>query len=146
GAITAEGKAMAALPLHPRLAHMVHRAMSFGPGDGALACDIAAILSERDLLVGRRDPDLRTRLGLLARGGGDVHRGALQRVRASAQQIRRLVDAPAAPSPSGRAGLLLALAYPDRIAQRRGGDGRYRLAGGGGGLLDPAEPLAAEEF
>jgi ATP-dependent helicase HrpB len=158
GRITAEGKTMAALPLHPRLAHMVH--LSAERGAGGSACDLAALLSERDVLAGTRDPDLRTRLAALAGGrdGNDptaVHRGALARVRAAARQIRRLAGvrgAEAGPAEAGTAeagtaepGRLLALAYPDRVAQRRG-DGRFRLAGGGGARLDPAEPLAAEEF
>jgi ATP-dependent helicase HrpB len=144
GLITAEGKAMAALPLHPRLAHMVHRGRALG--QGSLACDLAALLSERDLLVGRRDPDITARLRLLARGGAEAHRAALARVRASAKQIRAIADVPMSETAPESAGALLALAYPDRIAQRRGGDGRYRLSGGGGAILDPGEPLAAAAF
>ncbi len=144
GHVTAEGKAMAALPLHPRFAHMVHRGIELG--DGALACDIAALLSERDILMGRRDPDLRTRLSLLARPSGDVHRGGLARVRAAAQQVRSIAKVSAGGGAPERAGIILALAYPDRIGQRRGGGGRYRLSGGGGAVVDQTDPLAAAEF
>ncbi len=149
GALTAEGKAMAALPLHPRLAHMVHRGVE--RGEGGTACDLAALLSERDVLTGTRDPDARTRLSVIAGarddvGQGQVHRAGLARVRASARQIRDIARAGRDPAQPESAGRLLALAYPDRVAQRRGGDGRYRFSGGGGGVLDPTQPLAAQEY
>ncbi len=149
GRITAEGKAMATLPLHPRLAHLVHRGVSIG--HGALACDMAALLSERDLLIGARDPDIRVRLDLLNENGGKaaghrVNHGALTRVRAAAKQIRGIAGAKRDTAGTNAAGILVALAYPDRIAQRRGSDGRFRLSGGGGAFLDPADPLAAQDF
>lgn len=147
GRITREGKAMAALPLHPRLAHLVHRGIELG--HGSLACDIAALLSERDVLVGTRDPDIRLRLDILGEGrsaGARVNHGALARVRAAAKQIRGIAGAKREGGSSASAGILVALAYPDRIAQRRGGDGRYRLSGGGGAVLDPADPLAAQDY
>jgi ATP-dependent helicase HrpB len=144
GGITAEGRAMAALPMHPRLAHMVHRGIAMG--DAALVCEIAALLSERDILVGPRDADLRTRLTLLERGGAQAHRAGLARVRASLQQIRRQAGVKDARTSTARTGILLALAYPDRIGQRRGGDGRFRLSGGGGAIVDAVDSLAAETF
>lgn len=150
GGITKMGKAMAALPLHPRLAHMIEAA----PDAAArgLACDLAALLSERDVLEGARDADLRTRLDGVFAGGGEGGRtgirigyGARERVREAARQLRRIARAQA----RGEArdpGPLVALAYPDRVAQRRGGDRRYRFSGGGGGALDEGEALAVEEF
>ncbi len=141
GAITAEGKAMAALPLHPRLAHLVHREQT------QLACDTAALLAERDILVGTRDPDIRLRVDALrGRREGRVNHAALQRAKAASKQIQGLVrNVDTKPQNSDHAGVLVALAYPDRIGQRRGG-GKYRLAGGGGAFLDPADPLAAQDF
>ncbi|MCA0201160.1 MAG: ATP-dependent helicase HrpB [Proteobacteria bacterium] len=148
GRITTEGKAMAALPLHPRLAHLVHRGVAMGYG--TLACDVAALLSERDVLMGTRDPDIRLRLDALNEGGRStglrVNHGALARVRAAAKQIRGIAGAKREGTGSASAGILVALAYPDRIAQRRGGDGRFRLSGGGGAFLDPAESLAAQDY
>ncbi|MGE3332876.1 MAG: ATP-dependent helicase HrpB [Rhodospirillaceae bacterium] len=149
GRITAEGKAMAALPLHPRLAHLVHRGIALG--HGALACDVAALLSERDVLVGTRDPDIRLRLDALNEGAGRsaglrINHGALARVRAAAKQIRGIAGGRRETTGSASAGILVALAYPDRIAQRRGADGRFRLSGGGGAFLDPAESLAAQDY
>lgn len=143
GRITPEGKAMAALPLHPRLAHMIHRAPEIGAA--GTACDLAAVLAERDILRSR-DADLRTRLDALRGDRSDASRGAVQRVRQAAKQIRGIARVKDDTGSSADAGILTALAYPDRIAQRRGPGGKYRLAGGGGATLDPADPLAAQEF
>ena len=155
GRITAHGRRMGALPLHPRLAHMVLQARDLDLG--ALACDLAALLSERDILRGR-DADLRLRVELLRerRGGssdrpgdrpGDrtMDRGAVQRVREVARQIRRQANIPAADDNPDDAGLLLAFAYPDRIALRRGGGLQYRLSNGRGAFFPQPEALATSE-
>ncbi|MEI6558808.1 MAG: ATP-dependent helicase HrpB [Rhodospirillaceae bacterium] len=143
GAITGHGRAMAALGAHPRLAHMMVRGRALG--QGALACALAALLGERDILHGTaRDADLRTRVELMVAGG----RGSGQAVRQVAAQLRRQlrVGAEEALEPA-HTGALLALAYPDRIARRRpGGGGQYRLANGRGAVLPPADPLAAHDW
>ena len=142
GSITAMGRRMAALPVHPRLAHMLLAA-------GAQAAELAALLSDRDLLRGAgaaRDADLRSRLDMLRgeRGGGDADRGALERVRRSAAQLRRL--APAS-GDDATPGSLLALAFPDRVAQRRGASGgRYLLSNGRGAAFAGQAGLAAQEY
>lgn len=139
GRITAAGQAMARLPTHPRLAHMI--CAGAADGLGGLACDVAALLSERDVLPGgRRDADLRSRLALLTdnREAG--------RVRDIARQLRRLVGA-AAGAGRGDAtavGRLLARAYPDRVAERRGTG--YRLSGGRGAKLPDGDALAVEPY
>ena len=147
GFITDEGRAMADLPLHPRLAHMVLRGTELGRG--GLACDLAALLSERDIFVRTRDPDVRSRLEVLrgARVGSAAHinRGAVMRVKAAASQIRRTARGSNDSGNMDAVGKLLALAYPDRIAERRG-VGRFRLSGGGGAILEATESLAGEEF
>jgi len=146
GHITAEGKAMAALPLHPRLAHMVHRGAELG--HAGLAADIAALLSERDILMGTRDPDLRLRVEVLQgkERGANIHRGGLARVRAAAKQIRGIAKAGDTASSAENTGILLALAYPDRIAQRRGPGGKFRLSGGGSAAVAETDALAAQEY
>jgi ATP-dependent helicase HrpB len=150
GRITPEGKTMARLPVHPRLAHMIHRGDEMG--EGATACLLAALLSERDILAGGRDVDLRLRLDLAsdrrshAPHGFHLHRGAVERVRAQAQQLKRVSGIKDETVNSNAAGILAALAYPDRIAQRRGGRGLYRLSGGRGGKLDENDPLCSDEF
>lgn len=156
GRITEHGRAMASLGLHPRLAHMVLEGRARGLG--GLACDLAALLEERDILQGRRgerDADLRSRLEILQaarrrdrRGLPDdaVHRGALERALQAARAWRRQlgVDGDGAPD---RAGLLVGLAYPDRIAKRRaGGTGTFLLGNGRGAVLPQTDPLAATDW
>ncbi|MGE5546959.1 MAG: ATP-dependent helicase HrpB [Solirubrobacterales bacterium] len=157
GRITAHGRAMNRLAMHPRLAHMVLKAGELGAR--GLACDIAALLSERDVLRaerGCRDADVRLRIDALRTGEGfdprhglAIDRGALSRVRQSAREWRRRLGLKAGQEDGDArdAGLLLAFAYPDRIARRRpGGDSRYAMASGRGAFFSEPEPLAAEEF
>jgi len=145
---TPHGKRMAELGVHPRLAHMMVRAEERGLGD--LACDIAAILSERDLLKGRQsDADLRHRVQLLRGESNDpaLDRNQRARVRQSALDWRRQLGVKRqAESSIAQCGQVLALAYPDRLAQRRGGAGQFRLSNGRGAILPAHDPLAAEDF
>ncbi|HLF21365.1 MAG TPA: ATP-dependent helicase HrpB, partial [Aestuariivirga sp.] len=132
GRITAMGKAMVKLPLHPRLAHMVVK------GRSPLTADLAAFLSERDGLGRSAGCDIASRLEQL-RGP------ARDRIRASAKQIRQIAGIADQASPLS-VGALVALAWPDRIAQRRGGDRRYRLSGGGGAILPEHDALAVNDW
>ncbi|WP_445678962.1 ATP-dependent helicase HrpB [Radicibacter daui] len=150
GAITLHGRAMATLPLHPRLAHMVlaaERQEGASGGDGALAAALAALLSERDSLAGAagRGADIRPRLDLL-RERAQGAPPAAHAIRQNAGEIRRRAGIKGADWNSARAGAVLALAYPDRLAQQRGGAGRFRLSGGKGAVMDALDPLAASEF
>jgi len=140
GRITSQGKDMGRLPMHPRLAHMLVAGKA--AGYGGLACDIAALLDERDVLGGRGDCDLRSRLAAL-HGDGGTHRGALERVRRTAKDLRRRMKVSGG---GGDAGELLALAYPDRVAKRRGAEGRYLLRNGRGAVLPEGDRLAAEDW
>jgi ATP-dependent helicase HrpB len=153
GRVTAHGRAMARLGLHPRLAHMILRGEAMGAGD--LACDIAALLATRDVVRsdgrerGERDADLRWRLDLLAgaSGGPAVDRGALHQLREQAAALRRRIGAGHERGETAAAGLLLALAYPDRIAQRRpDGLGQFRLSNGRGATLPAGDALAAADY
>jgi|SRR5580658_986096 ATP-dependent helicase HrpB len=139
GAITLHGRRMAALGLAPRLAHMV--LASAARGDGVLACAIAAIVSERDLAG--RDADLRTRLELVERPGGNQAARHVGEIARRLARQARIAWEPVAPA---RAGAVLALAYPDRIGQRRGEAGRFRLSGGQGAILPESDPLGAAPF
>jgi ATP-dependent helicase HrpB len=151
GRISAHGRRMRALPVHPRLAHMLLAAAPLG--EVPLASDLAALLAERDLLRGAgagRDADVRTRLELL-RGeapAGAIDRGTLERVRRAARDLARHAGGgPSTGSDAARAGVLLAFAYPDRIGQRRSGTGgRYQLASGRGASFTQAQSLAQQEF
>lgn len=145
GRITAHGRAMAALGMHPRLAHMVLAGKRLG--HGPLACDIAALLSERDVLRGRRDADLRLRVEALRAGAP----GAVHQIRRQARQWRRQLDIGGSGTGGEggieATGLLTALAYPDRIGRHRGGGGAtYRLSNGRGAFLAEDDPLAGEPF
>jgi len=159
GHITPHGKQMAELPLHPRLSHMLLKAIQLQLTGHA--CEIAAILSERDIVrraAGWQNADLRFRLDILHgqsghHDGAPVDRVACQRVKQTAnlwrQQLSRLVSAqqPDRKDRPNDAGKLLALAYPDRIAQRqRGGDARYLLTNGRGALFANPDPLASEDY
>ena len=136
--VTATGRRMAEIGAHPRLAAMMLAARSVP--EQAMAADLAALLEERDPLRERDAPcDVTLRLEALA-GRRDADRGAVSRIRQAADQYRRRlrVAAPAAGDPAA----LLAAAFPDRIAQRRGDIGSFRLSGGGGAKLPPTDPLA----
>ncbi|AYC34389.1 ATP-dependent helicase HrpB [Pseudomonas cavernae] len=139
GVLTAHGQAMSGLPAHPRLAHLLLRGQALGLG--GLACDVAALLGERDIQPGGPrggGADLHSRLALLGAGERAPRgaQGAVQRVRQLARQFRNLLPKTAAkaladPEHPRWLGALLAFAYPDRIAQqRRPGGGDYRLANG----------------
>ena len=157
GRITAHGRAMAALGLHPRLAHMMLAARALGRG--RLAAQVAALLGERDVVKaapGARDVDLRLRLDVVRERGAAKHlppglsldRPAAERARQVALQIERQLHLDAAEPIEPRfVGRVLALAYPDRIAQRRpAGVGQFRLANGKGAELPASDALAAENF
>jgi ATP-dependent helicase HrpB len=164
GGITSHGQAMAGLGVHPRLAHMLLEARTLGAVP--LAAQLAALLSERDLLRGQdaaRDADIRTRLEMLSGDARDRRAAepSIVRARRSARELERwvvraAVDAAAGPgsTPPGRGrsadddlGLLLAFAYPDRIGRRRpGGEGRYTLANGRGAAFAGPQALARQEF
>lgn len=141
------GEEMAALPLHPRLARLLLAARDFGCP--ALGADLAALLSERDLLSGSELPrhagesDLLDRLELLRRPGAEG-------VTRAARQFRRLVgmgDSQSAPADGESVGRLLALAFPDRIGrEREAGSGRYRLSGGQGARLSPRSSVKGGEW
>ncbi|MFZ5570441.1 MAG: ATP-dependent helicase HrpB [Thermodesulfobacteriota bacterium] len=152
--VTEHGRRMAGLPLHPRLAHMLMAAAEIGQGPAA--CDLAALLTERDgMHIGavRRDEDLQTRFDLLTafrRGqplAGFVDASVFRRVIRTADHLGRLMACPKASTGTDSIGRLLAFAYPDRVAQQRPGRrGRYLLAGGKGAFLEPDAPLAAEPY
>ena len=150
GRITAHGRAMAELAAHPRLAHMMIAAKA--RGIGALAAEIAALVEERDVVRNVREADLRPRLELLRRdasgiGAASVDKGALMRAREAAKVWRRRLRVEPDGEGLARAGEALALAYPERVAKRRGGAGRnFLLASGRGAAFLEPEPLSAADY
>ncbi len=146
GRITAHGKALAKLPLSPRLAHMLVRAGERGLGD--VAADVAVLLGERG--IGGQDTDLTLRRQRWRRESGKRAEAA----RAMARRWARLISTSETGSQQAlpgsadhHVGLCLALAFPDRIAKRRSADGAdWASVGGRGFRLDPLSPLAREEW
>lgn len=156
--LTAHGREMATLGTHPRLAHMLVRARAHNGASARRAALLAALLEERDILRGDGGPppsDVTLRLDLLERAGDSasvgsatVDRNGLARVRELAAEWCRRLEIPArgAMDDADDAGLLLALAYPDRVAQRRDAVGRFLLRNGRGATLPASDPLAHQPW
>ncbi|ODT63397.1 MAG: ATP-dependent helicase HrpB [Phenylobacterium sp. SCN 69-14] len=142
GVLTAHGEALSEVPLAPRLAHMVLKAGE--TGQAGRAALIAALVSERGL--GGRDADLRHRLEGLLRDRSPRARDA----KALAERWARLAGRRSgAGQGAGEAlddGLLLAFAYPERIAKARGGRGEFQLVSGRGAFVEPTDALARERW
>lgn len=146
GRLSSHGQAMAEVPAHPRIAHLLLRGYALGLG--ALACDVAALLGERDVLPGG-GADLHSRLAMLE-GSQRMPRhaqGAAQRIKQLARQYRSyqrgsVIQAVSDPEHPRWLGCLLALAYPDRVAQqRRVGGSEYRLANGRAAMFTEPDAL-----
>jgi ATP-dependent helicase HrpB len=137
GGLTAHGKLLAAMPLPPRLAHMVVRGAA--GGQAMLAAKIAALLTERGL--GGRDTHLSHRLEAFDRDRGPRARDARQ----LAERWARAAGTPPKQPPLDEA-LLLAEAFPERIAKARGSTGEFQLATGRGAHVEPTDVLAREKW
>lgn len=159
GRITPIGREIAELPTHPRVAHLLRQGAALGLGN--LAADLAALLEERDLLRGEHPfgGDMTIRLNALRAFRRDGREGAqrwgadtMACIRAEQaarkwRQFLRLADDRETVSESTAVGLLLALAYPDRVARRRdGGNERYLLANGRGARLAVDDPLLNQDW
>ncbi|MEZ4598223.1 MAG: ATP-dependent helicase HrpB [Syntrophotaleaceae bacterium] len=162
GRITPAGETMAALPIHPRLAALLRAGERLG--QVGLACDLAALLSERDPLAGREQAPHRTRCDLLERlellddwrsgrtnsaAGGKAE--SLRPVERAARYWREQLGAENAgssrPADEDMVGRLLAAAYPDRIGRKRAGTlDRYHFSGGQGGRISPRSGVGEADF
>jgi ATP-dependent helicase HrpB len=141
GRITDEGRSLRALALPPRLARMIvdsHRL-----GAGRAAADIAAVLTERGL--GGDHVDLDVRLDVFRRDRS-------QRAEAARSQAQRWASQVAADDKAGVTGddepsngVMLALAFPDRVAKNRG-NGSFVLANGRGAALEPTAALSRTSY
>lgn len=155
GVITAQGRNMAALPLHPRLSHML---LSAGGGDHGqqTALDLAAILSDRDPFLRQSHSampvDITQRLDELAqwRKTGNSRYADSRRLRQidrlSQQFARLLPQRPDVQISSAAAGTYLALSYPDRIAAQRGRAHSFVMRNGRGVTLPEEDSLAGNGF
>jgi ATP-dependent helicase HrpB len=153
GNATPHGKALASLGLSPRLGHLVIRGREFG--FGATACALAALLSEKDILrqleTGRGNvlPDLPLRLEILSGKrppipGFVLDENALRRVKEQAQHLMQRTRTTNETIKPDAAGILTALTYPDRLAQRES-SGRVRLVTGQRATL-PTELFSEADF
>ena len=160
--ITRHGRQLSAMGLHPRLGHMICMAKTLDLED--LACELASLLEEKDMLIlppDQRDADLRLRVSVLrslrTRSRQSVSDGVsanlpvdgstCRRVRQTADTLKSRLNCRGTNAPLDACGLLLAFAYPDRIASRRPGDTlRYRLSNGRGAYFANTEPLSAESL
>jgi ATP-dependent helicase HrpB len=148
-AATPHGRAIHELGVHPRIGHLLIEGRRHGVG--GLASDIAALLEERDILPRDSGADLTLRIEALRGRGRSVSAGGnLSRVREIARDHRARLKLDARGGEAwalGDVGRLVALAYPERVAQRRqGSTDRYRLATGRGARLDASDPLTHEEW
>ncbi|GAA6176612.1 ATP-dependent helicase HrpB [Sulfitobacter pacificus] len=137
GRITAHGRALSTLPLHPRLAHMV------GEG-GPRGATLAALLAEQDPLRGA-GVDLSLRMDVIEgrQSRADAHAPTIARIRQESKRLKRAQDKDGPDT----LGPLVALAYPDRIGLRRKGDApRYVLSGGKGALIAEGDVMAGERL
>lgn len=143
GHLTPQGRRLAALPCHPRLASMLLRGTS--DEEKALAADVAALLEERDIMVQHADDaDLCSRLELFRRQRQRFPRVA----RISEQYCRMIHAAPSASAPDAYAvGALVAAAYPERIAKaHQDGCGRFLMASGQVVRVEHTDALSAYEW
>lgn len=139
GRLTHEGRRIADLPLHPRLAHMVCRAADMGLARTAAA--LAMALSEQGL--GGRDIDMRERLAAFLRDGGARASSARKAGDALARRLGARMDQPIVIE---NAGALIALAYPGRVAKARGRRGEFLMANGRAGAVSETDVLAREKY
>jgi ATP-dependent helicase HrpB len=146
GRLTPHGRAMAALPIHPRLAYMIIKGKQIGLG--AAACELAAMLEERDSLFTGvdKDVDLATRIDAVRQQAGQ-RTGVSERVASQTQRLMDMIGQSSADKRGDAGGLLLALAYPERIARKRPERSRlYQLSGGGVASLPSGSLLARSEY
>ncbi len=149
GKILKLGERMVKFPLHPRLARMVIKSEEMG--DAALGCDVAALLSERDIMRRNFDnpnSDLGARVSLLnAARGPHGSRSEYSRLLRSADDLRRRFNVGKAAAKTDRLGIVLAFAYPDRVGElRKNSKENYRLSIGRGAQLLQNDKLTGEPY
>jgi ATP-dependent helicase HrpB len=146
GRLTDHGRALAELPVHPRLAHMIIKGNELG--FAAPACDLAALLEDRELSPGKdfAGIDLRDRWHTVF-SGGKRDPGTVERVMQQSRRLREIVGLRQRATLEEPPGFLLGLAYPERLARRREGNTRrYLMAGGTGAILPEGTPLLREQY
>ena len=146
GSITAEGSRMAQLPCHPRIAKMM--ISSDSPASQALACDIAALLEEKDPMSENEDSDMTLRLSILRSARCKKNLGRWNRIAQIAQEYRKMlrIREDNEPIDAEEVGHLIALAYPERIAHATDHAGNFKMSNGNTIFIDPCDSMAANEW
>lgn len=144
--ITPLGEKMSALPCHPRMARMMLSAQT--EEMKSLACDIAALLEEKDPLVGNEDTDLTLRVSMLRKARRDHVPGRWARITKISREYQRMVHTQEDNSETApqNAGLLLAHAYPERIAKSANNLGLFRTASGANAKIESADINSAQQW
>ena len=153
GNITSIGKRMATLPCHPRIARMILATTNLTTStphhnNTSLACDIAALLEEKDPLSETGGTDLTLRLSALRAARRKKQLDRWQRIAKIAAEYRRMAHTDEDnrdPAPT-EVGMLVAYAYPERIAHSTNSIGGYRLASGANVQLDAADQQSAHSW
>lgn len=146
GCITPTGKEMSQMPCHPRIARMIGTATN--NASRCLACDIAAVIEEKDPMADCGDADITLRISELRRARRNKRLGRWQRIAMIADEYMRMTrtkEDNSDPAPE-EAGLLLAYAYPERIAMSADNAGLFRMASGKETRIDLSDPMSAHEW
>ncbi|CAL4867809.1 ATP-dependent RNA helicase HrpB [Asticcacaulis sp. MM231] len=143
GDLTAHGKAIAHLPMAPRLAHMLIRAAENGAAE--LGANLAVLLSENGL--GGKSTDLDTRLEALSRDRSPKISQARTLAQGWARQAQGLIKSTTKQKLVGKfSHHLLAECFPERIAKARGKAGEFVMANGRGVYVDEHDSLASQPY
>ena len=165
--ITSLGRKMELLPCHPRIARMILSAK--GKGLKALACDIAALLEEKDPMAESGECDITLRLSILRSNRRKNALGRWARIAQIAKEYNRMVwnktdgtnhsehqgmisgkkvyaEEDNSPVDGEEAGMLLAYAYPERIAKAMDNIGGFKLANGNKVSIDHNDPMSARPW
>lgn len=146
GSATLLGKEMAALPCHPRIAKMI--LCSDTDAQKALACDMAALLEEKDPMSENADSDMTLRITILRSQREKKNLGRWARIAQIAQEYRKLLQVKEDNHPVDpeAVGSLIASAYPERIAMALDNIGNFRLSGGQSLFIDKEDPMSTHSW
>lgn len=146
GSATLLGKEMAALPCHPRIAKMI--LCSDTDAQKALACDMAALLEEKDPMSENADSDMTLRITMLRSQREKKNLGRWARIAQIAQEYRKLLQVKEDNHPVDpeAVGSLIASAYPERIAMALDNIGNFKLSGGQSLFIDKEDPMSTHSW
>ncbi|MDP1677164.1 MAG: ATP-dependent helicase HrpB [Bacteroidota bacterium] len=146
GKLTDHGKSMVLLGVHPRLSHMLIKGKEFGIG--SLACDVAALLEDRDFLRRKNENDIDLFSRLYALRNSDTRYSiGRERVVKQSERLRNQLGVKYHKDSEEKLGMLLALAYPERVGKRRGtNELRYQMSGNMVASLPKSSVLSKEEY